>query len=302
VGYYLVFGLGLILYLKIKNILNQHWKLLAHIALAFGLGIFLFGYNTYVKNTVEHQHPFYPFKGEYNQYTVNTIFDAYDYREGNRALNFIKSNFARTTFLKAHTEPLEYKFPFMFNRYELERYAFAGVLIGGFGVWYSAIILISLIVIAAFFAGKKSDITFTEKLTLLSLLGIIAGSILINPLCYIARYIPQYYLIPFIALYLAWHYFKNKPIFGALAGILIVNSLLICGYTFYNFVASSNAKRQLYAIKQMKQPLSVNFGNHLARRATFDDLGIKYREVQSFPVSNIPDTLFRSEVTFLPGK
>jgi hypothetical protein len=255
-----------------------------------------------VTNTLQHQHPFYPFKGEYNSYTANTIFDAYDYRDGNNIFNFIKSNFARTAFLKAHTEPLEYKFPLMVSRYEIERYAFAGVMVGGFGVWYSAVIVISFLIIGWYLARRLELVPLADKLTLLLVLAAIFSSILINPLGYIARYIPQYYIIPFIAGYIASKYLKNRWIFHLLCSIMIINSLLICGYSYYNFVATAQAKRQLVALKTETLPIKVNFGNHLGRRASFDDNGIKYIEVTAFPVGGVPDTLFRSEVTYIIGK
>jgi hypothetical protein len=104
---------------------------------------------------------------------------------GNTILNFIKSNFAATNFNQAYTQHLNYKIPFSVSRYELERYAFAGVMIGGFGVWFSGVLLISIALLFYIMIRRKNEI-FKTDFQYYFFLIVVFASVVINPYCYIA--------------------------------------------------------------------------------------------------------------------
>ncbi|MEO6452820.1 MAG: hypothetical protein ABIN97_02045 [Ginsengibacter sp.] len=297
VAYNIIFIAAIILFLLIRKIFSQHRPLAIHLCFAMLIAVAVTGYQTYIKNTVEHGHPFYPFKGK-NNVSDSTSVLAMDYRKGNSVINFIKSNFAATTYNQAYTQHLQYKIPFTVSRYELERFAFSGVIIGGFGVWFSGVIIISLLMLVWLTFINRRKI-FTEYFPFYFFIGAIVVSILINPYAYIARYVPQYYLIPFAALLLWWLTFKKKGvIFYMLIIVMIINSLLISGYTYYNVVVSKKVKEQLIDLKTKNKKVLVNFRAHTSKSALFDEYKIPYRQVDTFSNKVIPDTLFRSEVIY----
>jgi hypothetical protein len=297
VGYFGVFGFALIFYFLLKKQFQKQFQFIVHYGIACLLALFLFGFNAYTKNIITHQHPFYPFKGTGSSITDSTIVEAKDYKTGNKAVNFIKSNFAATTFSDGYVNPIKYKIPFTFSKYELERFAFAGVMIGGFGVWYSAVVLLSFFIFC-YIAFKQRKQILKSDFIFYFLIVIIFVTILINPLGYIARYIPQYFIIPFLALLLFKKYYPFNLICKLLVFVLAVNALLICGYTFYNFVVTNKVKGQVAQIKKTNKTLLVKFGLHTAKRQLLEANKIPYKMVTNFTPNEQVDTLFRSDVVY----
>jgi hypothetical protein len=294
VGYFGIFVVAISLYFLIKKQFAKKFIQLTHITIACGLATVVFGYNTYTKNTITHQHPFYPFKG--TNAMTNSIVEAMDYKTGNKFINFVKSNFAASTFSECFTKPIKYKNPFTFSKYELERFAFAGVMIGGFGVWFSGAILISL-GIFIWVAIKKRKEIFKNDFIFYFLIAVFLATILINPLGYVARYIPQYYLLPFLALLLFKKYYSSTIVIVILIFVLTINSILICGYTYYNFVATKTIKTQMKSIQITGKTVGIDFRQSKSKSVLFDEYKIKYHPL-ILDKNIIPDTLFRSEVVY----
>ena len=274
------------------------------ISFSFIVALFIFGYHTYTKNIIEYKHPFYPFYGDSsnasgklpNNFPTGMV-EAKEFKVGNRFVNHIKSNFASTIFNQAYTNKLKYKIPFTFSKYELERFAFSGVMIGGYGVWYSGVISITFILLVYFIFKRKKQIFKNDFIFYLFITSIYI-TILLNPYGYIARYSPQYYLIPFIVLLMYKIYFpKFKFIQWILLFVLIINSILICGYTYYNLIVTAKVKEQIKIIKSSQKTIGVNFYAHSSKRQLFIDNNIKYHDLH-LKVNEKPDTLFRSEVVF----
>jgi hypothetical protein len=297
VGYNILFIIAVLIFIIISKTFVVYRSLIIPLFIALFFAVAVIGYQTYTKNTIEHGHPFYPFKGE-NSVSDSTSVLAMDYKKGNSIVNFIKSNFAATTYNQAYTQHLKYKLPFTFSRYELERFAFAGVMIGGFGVWFSGVIVVSflMLIFLIFKTGKK---IFREYFPVYFFIGVMLVSVLINPYAYIARYVPQYYLIPFAILLLWWLTNKKKDfVFYLLILVLIINSLLISGYTYYNLAVSKKVKEQFAEMKTKNKTVLVNFRNHTSKRVLFEEYGIPYRKTNTFSSDVVPDTLFRSEVVY----
>jgi hypothetical protein len=294
-GYFGIFGIALFLYFVISKQLYKQAKNILHFLLASIIAVVFIGFNTYTKNTITHNHPFYPFKGD-TPVSDDVLVQAKEYKTGNRFVNFAKSNFASSTFSECFTKPIKYKIPFTVSKYELERFAFAGVMIGGFGVWFSGAILISL-GIFIWVAIKKRKEIFKNDFIFYYLIAVFSATILINPLGYVARYIPQYYLVPFLALLLIKKYYPTTIIISLLIFVLCINSVLICGYTYYNFVVTKTIKSQMNNIKGTGKTVGIDFKLHTAKRVLFDEYKIKYHQLQ-LDKDIVPDTLFRSEVVY----
>ena len=77
-----------------------------------------------------------------------------------------------------------------------------------------------------------------------------------------------------------------------------MNSLLICGYSYYNVVVTKTVISQMERIKKSNQSIEINFGNHTSKKILFDEYKIPYTEVANFEKGVHTDTLFRSEVVY----
>ena len=300
VGYVIIFLFSFFFYLFfIKKLWDFKYPILLLVVI-FLFSTFVLGYNTYTKNTIQYQHPFYPFKGDSSiesGHLPNSIVQAKDYATGNKIIHILKSNFASTTYNYAYNNPIKYKIPFSFTKYELQRFAFAGVMIGGYGVWYSAVVILSFLMLLFYFFKRRKFI-FKDDFILYVLIVTIMVSIFINPLGYIARYCPQYYLIPFILLiFYQINFPKYKQIQHILLCILVINSALIFGGIYYNFIVTKVIKNQMQQIKNTQKSIGINFNSSTAKRILFDEYKISYHPL-SLKQHEIPDTLFRSEVVY----
>lgn len=287
---------SLVLFFLLNKKLKEKKVLPIILVLAIASSVTLFGYHTYINNYKFHGHVFYPMYGKKDSTVTKAgMVEAMEYKTGNRVFNIVKSHFARTTFSESYTKPLKYKLPFLFNKYELERYAFAGVMIGGFGVWFSSVFLFSFLILLYLFL--KKSFMHVQRKVIIYLVGAIGASVYIFPLWYIARYVPHYYLIPVIALYVAFH-FRRKIIFYLLLFIMIVNLGSVMGYTYYNIMVISKRKIQLEKLKNNQSPVLVNYFNHRGVRVFFKDNGIKVRETDTFLKEFPLDTLYGSNVKY----
>ena len=300
VGYFIIFIFGFFIYLLVQKKIKLYFKFLVYLGLIYLVSLLIFGYNTYTKNIIQYHHPFYPFKGDSSIESgqlPNSIVQAKDYSVGNPIVNIVKSNFASTSFSYACTNPIKYKFPLTFNRYELERFAFAGVMLGGYGVWFSGVILISIFMLM-YFIFKRYKYILKEDFALYLFIATVLGSIFINPLGYVARYSPQYYLIPFVILiFFQIRFPALKKIQRLLLIVLIINSFLICGYTYYNFIVTKTIRQQMNYIQSQNKSVGVDFKSSTAKRQLFEAYKINIHPLELKP-NQIPDTLFRSEVIY----
>jgi hypothetical protein len=122
-------------------------------------------------------------------------------------------------------------------------------------------------------------------------------SVYVNPLWYIARYVPQFYILPVIALLIVSDW--KKPIFyKAFLGIVLINLFFIMGYSYYNVIVSSTRWAQLASLKEKKGLLVVDFNDHRSNRLLFQKYKINYKEVDTFVNETNLDTFFRSNVVF----
>jgi hypothetical protein len=282
---------------------HKKYKDLLKIVLIFSvvniLAFSVFGFNTYIKNYLHHGHCFYPLYDRDGKSMVdkNQFVDAIDYRHGNRFLNIIKSHFAKTCIGDCYNGPVSYKVPFSVSKYEVERYAFAGVMIGGFGVWYSGIYILSLLIFVIFYFQKNKYKLERYKVALFFVIMTILFSVYVNPLWYIARYVPQFYIIPVIALLIVSEW--KKPVFyKVFLGIVLINLFFIMGYSYYNVIVSSTRWAQLASLKEKKGLLVVDFNDHRSNRLLFQKHKINYKEVDTFVNETNLDTFFRSNVVF----
>ena len=253
----------------------------------------IFGYPTYIRNIKEEGHVFHPL---YGTRKLPGVF-ALDYSKGNQFINFSKSIFARTTFSKAFENHVSYKIPFTFNQYELERYAFAGVLIGGFGVWWSGIVIFAIMGLIVLFIYHLNGIKKKEITNMLFLLTTILISSLSNPHAYIARYVPQLYLLPILFLIIRFIVLKKQNLLDKiLIFAMYLNLLFMGGYFINNIIATNQRHEELRKLSTIKSPIYVDFGNQSSNKILFKEYQIKYIQIKKINCSEGCDSLTQSEV------
>jgi hypothetical protein len=243
---------------------------------------------------VNHHHPFYPLAGEQKIDLLET-FRPSNIQNKNRIEQLAISLFSATVFADAYNAPTQIKTPFSVTKYEIERYAFAGVMIGGYGVWFSGILILSiLLAVHIIFVNRK-------QLSKLIIPGVIIStlfiSVIINPACWWARYVPQLWIIPIIViisskLLLKKHHYLPYIIFLAIGG----NLFLTTGYFYYNYIVRTEIQTELAQIKATGKKIQVKFENFRSNSKRFNEAGIDFVE-QDLTCSQ-PDTLFRSTTTY----
>ena len=163
------------------------------------LGVFIVGASTYVKNTIDHGHPFYPI---YGKEKIDVIIGQipFGFYELNRFEKFFVANFSKMTNINGESgrEP-ELKIPFQVFSEELNEYSFNDIRFSGYGALFSGILLVSTILLGYFLIfkrGKNKELFWFVSLPIISMILII---ILVSDTWW-ARYFPQLYLMPIFAL------------------------------------------------------------------------------------------------------
>ena len=280
--------------------LMQNLKFISIIAIGIFIATSSIGYPSYVRNTIEHNYPFYPLHHTTTQKSVLSI-EPSSFSNQNRFLSFGQSLFAKTGYSNYYFKPIQYKIPFSISKYELERYAFSGVMIGGLGVWFGYLFCIGLVFLIITFIYDTSK---QRKRRILILVGIVFASAFVLEAPWWARYAPQIYLIPIISiLYFNFVFSKQKIIFFGFSALFIINStLILLPYIGANFMVTQKVKKQYQELKQTNQTYFVDFRNSQSQRVRFDRYQIPIIEISSseFPDKKF-DTIFQSEVVFYPA-
>jgi hypothetical protein len=203
----------LILYIRKKNYFEILRKLYP-IIIGGVLGVFVFGYNPYISNTINYDNPFYPVYGstDYNsEYLIeNQMPD--NFHDKNSIEKLFLSIFSVTeNKFKGSSSVL--KFPFEVSLKEFKGMSQPDMRIGGFGPVFGLMILISFcsFIVAIFFIIKKRKLD-KEAIVLIIVLFANNLSIFINPESWWARYTPQMWLNPILFILLSLLISKNEVI------------------------------------------------------------------------------------------
>ncbi len=242
-----------------------------------GVLALMVGFNPYVKNTVQHHHPFYPLLGseKIDIMSMNTPAGL----EGKPALQklFI-SIFSHTdNVLPSNGKLPEFKIPFSINKADIVNASKIDTRIAGFGPFFSGILILSVVLFLSFVFGNPNK-RLVKYLIFISVTILISS--LINPESWWARYIPQLWLFPIIVLTVAESY-ENKIVFWTkqLSTIAIVINII---FTFtsiiWNLAMTSQINYQMSRLKNANQIINVQWGSAKSNRIRFDEYAIRYRE------------------------
>ena len=284
-----------------KSKFEQFRKTLVCTLIAFLFGFILFGLNPYITNTFRMGNPFYPALGT----------DRSDYTYPQFPANFIGKNsvylltysiFSKSDNVRGIERKAFLKIPFAVSKDELGAFTDTNAKQGGFGPLFGGAILLSfLIIIGAFLIlYTRSKKTRPEKSNLgweesaadgasssniylgLFCLALVLATCLINPASSLARFVPQMWLFPIIAVLLGYS-LKNKPfrILGHLVLMVLVLNNVLIGYTYYSYnlkiTGVYNQRLEKLAALSQENPIQFYFGHFLSSSILrFDRFGIVY--------------------------
>ena len=159
------------------------------------VGIFVIGYNPYITNFIRHGNIGWPIMGD-NKIDIVTPQGPKDLVSENRIKKLFISNNSFAHNDNGSTPVL--KLPGQISKYEYLVYSAPDVRIGGFGPLYNIIFLYTIIMMCIILFNKS--IRGKEKMLVVGLVI----SLLSNPECWWARYIPQLYFLSIITIIISY--------------------------------------------------------------------------------------------------
>ncbi|QQL50104.1 hypothetical protein [Mucilaginibacter ginkgonis] len=274
-----VLVIGILVTLLYRKDVAQFKKVFITAALATFAAIAVVGYNPYVTNTVDHKNPFYPLAGK-GKIDIMTRNSPMGFPKNNRFHNLFTSLFSRTAnMLLPQTDQPQLKVPFTFKMQEMRFSYEEDIRIGGFGVLFSGIIILSLI-LAIFTIRQLSKPT---RALLAFMIGTILVSVFIFEYSWWARYAPQIWFLPIIILAFS-EICTGTPVKWVrnITYVLIVLNLCLLGAVslFKNLVATQKTKYQLAELKTLKDTVTVDFDIYTDSRLKFTENNIPFKEAK----------------------
>lgn len=232
-GYLLVFSFLFVcryLYKAYKNkrFLSIFKKLCMIFIPLFVVSLVVVGYPTYIKNTIDHRNPFFPLYDK-NGEDIITEQQPKKFLEMNTIEKLFYGTFSKANNLREH-DKTELKIPFMVYKEELTPAMSNDLRISGWGVFFSGLLICSIIILIRYYHNykKESWILYTLGITVL-LLIVMSES-------WWARYTPHFYLFIIFALYVLLKYGKCKIVNLLYTVLVIINTLLpFLGNSYYTF-------------------------------------------------------------------
>lgn len=200
-----LFCLGYFVYYATMKIKNKDYN-----SLFKTTGIFVFivlvsllvvGSNSYIKNTITNGNPLYPLIGK-DKIDIMSYLQPASFAEMSPIEKQYYSLFSHTANIGVFNngEP-ELKIPFTKNSWEITQFG-EDTRIGGFGIYFSGILIISLMILLIYFGNCIYHRNY-ENLIFLGIPFIIIIFIMfVLGEGWWARYSPQIYFIPLMAIYL----------------------------------------------------------------------------------------------------
>ena len=118
-------------------------KPVAVVLAAFIAGVCLLGFDPYIKHIMNHQNPVYPVLGE-GAYDIMNTNPPKGFENKNAVEKLLASVFSKTNNLPE--EAPELKIPFTIHSSEWIHLSNADIRVGGFGVLFSGVFLLSLVI------------------------------------------------------------------------------------------------------------------------------------------------------------
>lgn len=266
---YIIFGIAC----AIKQRKNPEWmiKPIAVIVSGFVVSVAILGFDPYTEHLIDGKNIVHPMLGEEKHDIINsnrpTGFD-----DKNSIERLVISMFAESdnTF---YEEP-KMKIPFFVYQRELDQISMADVRVGGFGVFFSGIFIVGLILLAIIIP-KNNKFKTVWKIALLTL----AGLMLFFPESWWARYASFIFYIPLFAIACSVSLEKMDLLAWACTALVIINSSLIFSSVIDEGLSTTEfIQSRLDRIKKEDKKIVVRVNAFPSHLKLFEENGIYFEE------------------------
>jgi hypothetical protein len=250
---------------------------------AFTVGIVIVGYNPYITNTLYYGHPFYPLAGHGSQDIMGTNTPD-SLLNKNRFKKLFLSTFSASSSGKQKSNGyVDLKFPFIIKREEAGTFTTTDTRLAGFGPLFSGLVVLVLGTIVVSLKSKNP-----HRSTLIVGNIILFATVLVNPECWWARYVPQLWLLPI--LFMIYAQFCQGKIVKCLGNILIISALLNIGFVsiFYvtsNLIATIEMNGFLSKLSRLNREIILSQSEFISPQLRLSEHHIKYKLVDK---KNLP--------------
>lgn len=249
-GYLLVFSFFFVCkYLygayKNKKFLSMFKKLCIIFIPLFIFSFGVVGSHTYLKNTIDHKNPFFPLYDK-NGEDIITEQEPKAFLKMSNVSKLFYGTFSKANNLRENDDTT-LKIPFTVYKSELKPAMSNDLRISGWGIFFSGILIISIIVLITKYKNYKK-----ENYIIYSL-GITCLLLLVMSESWWARYNPYFYLFVIYSLYIMLRYNKNKLVNVLYISIIFINSLIpFVGNTYYTFTNSIKIRKDFKKLENKK--------------------------------------------------
>ncbi|MCG3141440.1 MAG: hypothetical protein HDKAJFGB_02725 [Anaerolineae bacterium] len=272
IAYVLLFGVAIVAWRYLIKRNRDKLTALVFVASYLG-GVLLIGFNPYVTNTLRFGNPFYP-TNDWTTFLVVTKNTPENLVGKNPLHKLALSLFARS---QLRPEFAERKMPFTFDAAELAAFEGGETRVAGFGPLFSGAVVTSALLVIVILADSWRRRRFDWDWLFMT--ALVAGSVIINPEAWWARYAPQLWLIPVLLATIALRSgIRWIQLVGLVTiAILLLNCALI-GTRYFGAQANKTARlrAQLTQVAALPAPATVYFSNFISNRLRFDQIGIEY--------------------------
>jgi len=246
------------------------------------IGFCVIGYQPYVTNTINHGSPFFPFAGRGSgQGPVLVDQSPVNFPGKNRVEKLLISVFSGTENIQKidkHRIP-RLKIPFTLKESEFQ--LAWDQRIGGFGPFYSGILLLSVALLMIIL----NKLNKMMRLYLIFIIAVILVSVFLISEAWWLRYVPQLWLLTFVVVVFSELTEKSWPqkfIVYAIYLFLFLNVTLISAKTLrWNALVTKSIDAQIEKITNENKPLIVNFRSFASNRIRLSEHKINYSETKT---------------------
>lgn len=214
------------------------------IAVVISIGVI--GYTSYIENFVRFGHPLYPLYGDSTVQNIPEKEQPKSLADNNNIEKFIISILCKgenvlPSYPVNQNQP-QPKIPFSVSKDEIKNYTIPDIRIGGFGPWFSGIMILvgiaTIYLLIKLARAKRWDIFVPYLL----ILGVMAVLLFAVDGTYWARYVAYFYLVPIMALIGLFFDTNNKKqiIAGAVIAIAMIVNICMIGYANANNIIVNN--------------------------------------------------------------
>lgn len=271
-GYLLVFSFSFVckyLYKAYKN--KEFTKIFKKLCLifipTFIVALLIVGYPTYIKNTIDHNNPFFPLYDD-NGEDIITKQQPASFLRMNNLEKLFYGTFSKANNLREN-DSTDLKVPFTIYNSELIPACSNDLRISGWGIFFSGILLGSIFILIKYYKEYKKETWILYTLGITSLLLIVMSE------SWWARYTPHFYLFIIISIYILFRYSKHKLINNIYLSIITINTLIpLAGNSYYTFKNSINIIRDFNNLENKEIIVNTNGMNGIVYN--LKDYNIKY--------------------------